>query len=163
MLNIQRLCAVLAVAVPVVLAAPGDAMAQSKPAPTVERPAAPQGKVDVEIMVVHATETGTVDARLKNVQQNLSHMNFKGFKLLDSESARLSPGGETTLNIVGNRRLRVTVLSRDARQAKVRIRMIKEGNKVLDTTVNIPKGRYFMIAGPRYQGGKLIIPVGVDF
>ena len=41
--------------------------------------------------------------------------------------------------------------------------MIKEGNKVLDTTVNIPKGRYFMIAGPRYQGGKLIIPVGVDF
>jgi len=158
----NRWLTALALAGSLAMATPTNALAQSRPAPAQKAPAA-QGKVDVEVMVIHATETGTVDPKLRDVQSNLSHMNFEGFKLLDTQSAKLAAGGDTVVNLVGNRRLRVTVLSKDARQAKVRIRMIKEGNKVLDTTVSIPKGRYFMIAGPRYKGGKLIIPVGVDF
>jgi hypothetical protein len=146
------------------LATPDVAMAQSREAPAQSAPApAAAGKVTVEVMVVHATEAGAVDPKLKDVVANLKHTNFKGFKLLDTQTSRLAPGGDTTISLVGNRRMRITVLSRDQRQAKLRIRMFKEGNKVLDTTVTIPKGRYFMIAGPKHKGGKLILPVGIDF
>ena len=143
------------------LAAPSTALAQNRDAPTQRAPVS--GKVSIEVLVVHATDTGSVDPKLKDVRANLSHTNFKGFKLLKTETARLSAGGNTSLTLVGNLRMKVTVLSRNQSQAKVRIVLLKEGDRILDTTVTIPKGKYIMIGGPRYKGGKVILPVGVDF
>ena len=146
------------------LAAPvAPAMAQSRTAPSAAQKAPAAGKVDLEVMVVHATNDKYVDPKLNPVMQNLRHTKYTGFKLLSTENARLATGGDTSISLVGNRRLKVQLVSRTAQQAKVRIRMFKEGNKVLDTTVSIPRGRYFMIAGPKYKDGALILPVGVDY
>ena len=147
-----------ALAAPVV-----PALAQSRPAAPPAEAAPASGKVDVEVMVIHANNDAYVDPKLDPVMQNLRHTRYTGFKLLSTENAKLSPGGDTTISLVGGRRLKIQLVSRDQQQAKVRIRMFKEGDKVLDTTVSIPRGRYFMIAGPKYKDGALILPVGVDY
>ena len=137
------------------------ALAQSR-APTQQNaPAA--GKVDVEVMVIEASMDKYVDPKLKNVMQNLRFTKYTGFKLVSTENARLAPGSDATINLVGGRRLRVTVLSKDAKQAKLRIQMIKDGKKITDTTVSIPRDRYFMISGPKVKDGVLILPVGVSY
>lgn len=139
---------------------PQVAAAQTPSAPTEER--APVGKATVEVMVVHATSDEYVDPRLEKIMKNLKSTRFTGFKLLQSEATRLSVGGDSTVNIAGNRRLKVTLVEKSTSTAKVRIRMLnKDGDKVLDTTVSIPDGKYIMIAGPPYKEGKLVIPVGV--
>ena len=57
----------------------------------------------------------------------------------------------------------MTVLSKDVKQAKLRIQMMKDGKKITDTTVSIPRDRYFMISGPKIKDGVLILPVGVSY
>ena len=142
------------------LAVPQVALAQTRTAPVEAQ--APASKATIEVMVVHATDDDYVDPRLDKVMRNLKSTPFTGFKLLSNDSARLSEGGDTQVNMVGNRRLKVTLVDKTASAAKVRIRMFKEGDKVLDTTMNIPNGKYVMIAGPKHKGGKLVIPVGVS-
>lgn len=146
------------------LAVPTDASAQTRRAPAAQtaqsRPAA-VGKVEVEVLVVHATDNGQVDPQLVNLMQNFKRAGYTGFDLMSTEKASLATGKETVISLPGERRLRVTVLERTATQAKVRLRIMKDGNKILDTTVSIPDGRYFMIAGPKYKGGALILPVRV--
>ena len=150
----------MAVGLAAAMVLPQTALAQSRTAPTAQR--APVGKANVEVMVVHATDGDYVDPRLEKIMKNLKSTRFTGFKLLQSESSRLSIGGDNSVSIAGNRRLKLTLVEKNASTAKVRIRMFKEGNKVLDTTVNIPNGKYIMIAGPKHKDGKLVIPVGVN-
>lgn len=142
------------------LAVPQVSLAQSRTAPVEAQ--APTSKATVEVMVVHATNSNQVDPRLDKVMRNLKSTPYTGFELLSSDSARLSEGGETTVNMVGNRRLKVSLVEATASSAKVRIRVIKDGDKILDTTMNIPNGKYVMIAGPKHKDGKLVIPVGVS-
>lgn len=142
------------------LAAPAVAVAQSREAPIEAQAAA---RADVEVMVVHATNDGVVDPRLEKILRPLQSTRFTGFKLLTVEEARLVPGTDTTLTIVGDRRLKVELIELLDTTAKVRIRMFKEGEKVLDTTMTIPQGKYVMLAGPNYKDGKLVIPIGVRF
>ena len=142
---------------------PGTAVAQSRPGTVQQTKAPASGKVSIDLMVVYANYDDYVDPKLKEVMQNLRHTRFTGFTLLSEESERLAPGSDTSFTVAGGRKLKVSLVSKDQRQAKVRIRMFKDGNKVLDTTVSIPRGRYFMIAGPKYKAGNLILPVGVEY
>lgn len=143
------------------LAVPQVALAQTRTAPDVEVANAPTAKATIEVMVVHATNEEYVDPRLQKVMRNLKSTRYTGFKLLSDDTARLSVGGDTTVSMVGNRRLKVTLVEKIDGSAKVRIRMFKDDEKVLDTTMSIPDGKYVMIAGPNHKEGKLVIPVGV--
>jgi len=137
---------------------------QRRPAPTAPAKAPVPNRVGVEVMVVHATQKeATVDPRLKGVMRQLRFTNFKGFKLLQEHDAVLTDGGDTSLAVAGGRKLRVRLLSHNGSQAKVQIRMMKDGNKILDTTVTIKRGMAFLIGGPNYQGGKLILPITVNY
>jgi len=144
---------------------PDVAMAQARrPAPGQPTKAPVPNRVGVEVMVVHATQKETkVDPRLKDIMRQLRFTNFKGFKLLQEQDSVLTDGNDTTVSVAGGRKLKVRLLSHNASQAKVQIRMFKEGNKVLDTTVSIKRGMAFLIAGPNFQGGKLILPITVDY
>lgn len=151
-----------AVALTTLLAVPQFALAQSRtPAPH-QATRAPTAKATVEIMVVHATNSSYVDPKLQKVMRNLKSTRYTGFKLLSEDTAKLAAGGDASVSMVGNRRLKVTLVDRTATAAKVRIRLFKESNKVLDTTMTIPNGKYVMIAGPNHKDGKLVIPVGVS-
>lgn len=144
------------------------AFAQARPRPPPgPRPAPAQeaapvaGKVDIGVMVVHATNAhNRVDPKLEPVMQHLRFLNFKGFTLLSEKNASVSDGQEHTFTIAGNRQVRVTLLEHDAKQAKIRVQMFDpNGSKKLDTTVSVFRNKSFMVAGPKHDDGVLVLPL----
>lgn len=144
------------------------AQARTRPAPPTthqvpQRPAA-TGKVRVEMTVIYAhNEDNRVDPELRDVMRQLKNFRFTGYRMLERHPTSLSVGQSTSFSVPGGRRIRMDLLDRTDSQARVRIRMLNGNEKVLDTTVSIHRDRSFMIGGPSYEKGKLILPVTVNY
>lgn len=148
----------------VLFAAPADALAQVRPTPVRHASKPATGKVSLQLKVIHANNSGKVDPALQGVYENLKYTRFSGFSLLDTNDAKLSPGQDATFSVAGGRKITVSIVSRDSRAAKVRVKMFNpEGKSVMDTTVSIHRNRAFIIAGPDYKGGKLVLPLSVRY
>lgn len=121
-------------------------------------------KVAVEVMVVYATNSGDrVDPELRSVMQQLRFTRYRSFTRLETHDASLRAGEESAFTIAGGRRVKIELITHDAEQAKIRLRMFNDGGKLLDTTVSIHRNRSFMVAGPRHEDGVLIIPITVRY
>ncbi len=160
--SIWRLAAVAALGLGLVGVAP-QALAQSRPpAPAPSAPVAQ--KVAVEVMVVHATNAHTrVDARLKAMLSHLKHLNYTGYEVLDVRANDLTPGQESSFAIAGGKRMVVGLIEHDERQARLRVRMYSGSRGLLDTTVSVHRNRSFIVAGPEYEGGVLILPMTASY
>jgi hypothetical protein len=149
----------------VVLDAP--AIAQDNPTrPGAPRPAPVSGKVQVEVLGVYATDThNRVDPRLQGIIADLrTQKKYTGFDLIDSETSSLGVGQESTFTVAGNRKVKVQLQSRNEQKASVRVRVYNGADKVsLEVTVTIYRNRSFIIAGPRYRDGDLLLPVSVRY
>jgi hypothetical protein len=156
----------------VLLVVSGTAFAQPprpaglQPARLAEGPArthdAPTGRAKVEVMVVYANKSGQVDPRAADVQRQLSSLGFTGCQVLSTHDAQLGPNQETTFNAVGGRRVQLTLNSRTEETANVRIEVNREAEMVVDTRVNIHRGRSMILAAGKHQDGKLVLVVTVD-
>jgi hypothetical protein len=143
------------------LAMPGTAMADppNRTAPA----AAPQGaRVRVEVLSVHATNSGQVDPRLRDLQKQLPPM-FTGFKLLSTHTDQLAVNQSTSFPLEGGRRMKITLLDRGEQNARARIEVFKDDEKKVDTTVTVPRGKAIVFGGFPYQDGKLVFPVSVTY
>lgn len=148
------------------LAGPAAAQARPAPAPTPAAPARPpaQGKVSIEIFVVHATDSEAgIDPRLSALASSFHYFKYKGYRLLSTQEASVSVNEDHSFPIEGNRRLKVTLISRDDARARVRVEMSGDDGKLLDTTVSINRGGTFIVAGPRYKDGILMLPIRADY
>ncbi len=135
----------------------GDAWAQGRqPA----RAAAP-GKVNLQMLVVAASDSHSgIDPQLQHLQRHLSFLRYSGYSLLDTYQAELSPGGTSTFQLVGNRKVTVTLKSRDAQRAQFRIQFFgRQDNKLLDTTLSVNRNGTVIVAGPKHEDGILILPL----
>ena len=152
---LQALFAVLLLAF-----APIDALAQS-PSNTVHhhRPSA-RGKVTIEIGVVHATnENSRIDPKLRSIAPHLKFIPYSGFSMLNRHQAELGLDQQQAFTIAGGRKVRVKLMERTEAHAKVRVSMFNGDRKLLDTTVRIHRNKSFIVAGPKYKGGVLILPI----
>lgn len=151
----KRLCfmAMLALA-PVI--APAPAFAQGK----AER----AGKVHLTLLVVHATnaEVG-VDPSLQAFAESFHHLNYKGFRLLSEHASDVTLNNDADFAIEGNRDVKVTLLSRDDANVRVRVEMNGKSGKLLDTTVKINRDGTFIVAGPQFKDGILILPLRASY
>ena len=140
-----------------VVAGPPGASSQSAPAPM-------KSKVEIEVMVVHATNAHSqVDARLKPVLQHLKFLQFEGFQLISLEEKHLAVGSGHTFEIVGDRQVKIDVIERDETQVKLRVRMSNARGMFLDTTIRIHRNKSFMVGGPDHDGGKLLLPITAHY
>lgn len=130
----------------------------------VGRPPAPRsGKVEVSVMVVHATDQGRVDPRLEGLKRQFEIMRFEGFELLSNSRDDLSDGQATTVNVVGGSKVRVQLIDRTDAQARVRIELYRDNDKRLDTTIRINRNRTFLVGGPKHADGVLVFPISVTY
>ncbi len=148
-----------------VLALAGPVMAQGPTAPPRPAPTARVAqRVDVQMRVVHATDSESgVDPRLASLAGSFRYFKYKGYRLLSTQNADIAVGGETTWSVEGGRRITVSVLSFDEARARIRVEMTNSEGKVLDTTVNINRNGTFIISGPRYKDGILMLPVTTSY
>jgi hypothetical protein len=157
--RIRRLCGA-AVALVLLAGAPG-VQAQT-PAPVLPTAVAP--RVDVGVMVIQASATpGPIDSRLTPLLPTLRTLPFQAFTLLDEHDVRLIDGATEAVSLAGDRRLRVQLLSHDAKEARVRIELMAGEVQLVDTTISIHRNRSFYVAVRGGQGTTLILPVSVRY
>lgn len=128
-----------------------------------ERSAPARSRVSVEVMVVHASDSGKVHPDLKPLMQQLRFTRYTGFDLLNKLPAQLVVGNSETFTLVGGRKLKVDLISKTDKNAKLRVRLFSDREKVLDTTVSVHRNRSFIIGGPKYKGGALVLPLTVKY
>ena len=127
---------------------------------------APRGnKVTVGMMVVHATDAhSNVDQRLGSLTRYLSHMRFTGYELLETRSVQLGPNGTESFTIQGGREVTITLLSRDDNRVRMRVQILAgKGGKLLDTTLSVNRNGTFIVAGPKYNQGILVLPLTASY
>ena len=127
---------------------------------------APRGnKVTVGMMVVHATDRhSNVDGRLGSLTRYLSHMRFTGYELLETRSVQLGANGSETFTIQGGREVTITLLSRDDNRVRMRVQILAgKGGKLLDTTLSVNRNGTFIVAGPKYNEGILVLPLTASY
>jgi hypothetical protein len=127
---------------------------------------APRGQgVEVRMMVVYATDAHQrVDPRLQRLQRYLSNLRFTGFEIVGSHRASLLPKGSRSFSIDGGRKVIVELLSRDDRKARMRVQIVgQRGVKLLDTTLSVNRNGTFIVAGPKYRDGILVLPLSARY
>ena len=120
-----------------------------------------KGRVDLRVHVIHATDAHTrIDPRLEKLQRYLQHLRYTGYDLLETNKVPLSTRGSQSFSIAGDRKVTVELLSKDAKKARLRVKIIgRKGQKLLDTTLSVPRNGTFIVAGPKYKGGILVLPL----
>ena len=141
-----------------VVTLPGAVQQQNRSAPRAN-------KVTVGMMVVHATDRhSTVDEGLDSLTRYLSHMRFTGYELLETRSVQLGQDGSETFTIQGGREVTITLLSRDEKRVRMRVQILAgKGGKLLDTTLSVNRNGTFIVAGPKYDQGILVLPLTASY
>ena len=116
--------------------------------------------VRIQVWSVHALRDGSdVDEGLRDMAQHLAGLQYGTFRLLKKDMVALPVRGAKRLELAGGLNVRVTILERNAQRARVRVQMYSDSGVVLDTTVAIRRDGFFIVAGPRYEGGMLVLPI----
>ncbi len=147
----------------VAFAAVAPAPAFAGPGSSERRPASARARITVN--VVHGTDAESgMDPKLSSsLASQLRNFRYKGYRLLDSQSADLAPGADTTFSIEGGRSLTVTLVEKDADHARVRVEMTGKKGTILDTTVKVGRDSTFIVGGPKYKDGTLYLPLKVSY
>ncbi|MBM4367626.1 MAG: hypothetical protein FJ102_15550 [Deltaproteobacteria bacterium] len=140
--------------------APAEALAG--PGSSESRPASSKARITVH--VVHATDSETgIDPRLQPLASQFRYLKYKGYRLLSTQNIDLVVGGEQSVTIEGDRKLGVALVSLDESRARVRVEIDGKKGKLIDTTVTINRDGTFIVAGPAYKDGILILPLRASY
>lgn len=121
-------------------------------------------RIQLSVLVVHATDSESgVDPRLAALASSFKYFKYKGYRLLSQQTSELGVGAAGTYAVEGGRKVKVTLLSMDETRCKLRVEMSNDEGKVLDTTVNINRDGTFIISGPKYKDGILMLPLRASY
>jgi len=120
--------------------------------------------VNVQIMVVHAKEGEPyVDPKLSRLEKHLEFLRYDNFSVLDTQRSPVVSGKATSFSIEGGRKVTINLLEKNEKEVRLRVQMFKEGKKLVDTTVRVKRGSTFVVAGPKYKGGMLLLPITANY
>jgi hypothetical protein len=152
------------------LAWSAPAVAQSRPSgggtPARAPASAPAraARVSITMLVVHATDSERgVDPRLESLASSFRYFKYAGYRLLSTQQADVSEGGDANFTLEGGRKVQVTLISKDDARARVRVQITNAEGKLLDTTVSINRDGTFIVAGPKYKDGILMLPLRASY
>lgn len=148
----------------------GELLAQNGPRnrPRGKRPnparAAQGERVRVQVMLVHATPGETyMDPALQRWGRHLRHLRYDSYELIERRRAALVPQGSRDFEILGDRQISVSLLSKNERNARLRVQMYRRGQKLVDTTVTVNRNGTFIMAGPAHKNGILVLPITASY
>ena len=78
-------------------------------------------EVKVRVWTVHATNRSTgIGDGLERIEKHLKNLNYSGFSLLSKDGAAIAPKASRKFAVVGDKAVKVTVLDRSDKRARVR-------------------------------------------
>jgi hypothetical protein len=151
-----------------------SAQASEDPTPLADNQAE-EGKVKLKVLVVKAStvsEKGAdgkpaspqVDPELEPLLEYFNNYKFNSFVLVDTKPISLADGDNKKFVIVGGRKITVKLLSHDDNKAKMKV--LIEGAKgriLLDTTISVNRNGTFIVAGPKFRDGILVLPISASY
>ena len=136
--------------------------APPQPAPVMPSPVT--ARVDVEVMVIEASEAaGPSDPRLTPLLATLNTTGFASFQLVDRRSLRVADSETQQLLMSDARVLTIQMLSHDLQQAQVRLVLVSGAARLVDTTITVHRNKAFYLAVRGHAGKSMIIPVAVRY
>jgi len=121
-------------------------------------------KVQAKVLVVHATEDGKyIDPKLKNLERHLQHLKYSSYRVMTQESVALTKDESEKVSVEGGWDVNITLLSTSGDKARFRVRVSSKKGNLADITVAVARGRTFVVSGPKYNGGILLIPITATF
>ena len=138
------------------------ALAQSGPkAAQPHRSSVPAGKVQLDVLVVHATNAhAKIDPKVNKYLKYLKHLAYTGYSPIRNHRLVLAPSKVERFELAGGRKVVVELLHRDEKRARIRVQIIApKGSKLLDTTMSVSRNASVIVAGPRYKDGILVLPM----
>ncbi len=121
-------------------------------------------RISLSVLVVHATDSESgVDPRLASLTSSFRYFKYKGYRLLSQQTSDVAVSSAANFTVEGGRKVKVTLLSMDEARCKLRVEMSNAEGKVLDTTVNINRDGTFIISGPKYKDGILMLPLRASY
>jgi len=118
----------------------------------------------VQIMLVHATNgLPGMDPELSRFAPHLRHLSYDNFQLLTRRRARMIVDGERTFDLVGDRTITVSLLTKGPERARLRVQMYRGSQRLIDTTVSVNRNGTFIVAGPRHNDGVIVMPITVSY
>lgn len=161
----KRIVSTLALAMGLGLLSSGPALAQSKAkGPTTQVKAPACRDVQIQLMVVHAQEGETfVDPKLTMIEKHLSFLNYDSYRVKGTNRSNLSKGESARFDVEGGRQVEITLVECNPDKVKLKIEMFKADKKLVDTTVSVNRGSTFIVAGPKYQDGILLLPITATY
>jgi len=116
--------------------------------------------VKLRMWTVHATNAHSdTDDKLDRIVKHLRRLKYSGFSYVDTQGGTVRRDGKIQMPIPGGRSVQLTLLSKTAEKARVRVRIKGKKAVILDTTVSIRRNGFFMVAGPKHDGGVLVLPI----
>jgi len=114
--------------------------------------------VQVEWRVIDAShKKGVVDPRLKDIYRNLGAVfKYGAYRLIAMDRVSLAPNQQVSVPLSKNETFVIRITGIGSRWVHARIRLLKEGQSIFDTSVQMMKGRTLLIGGPSKRGKALI-------
>ncbi len=126
---------------------------------------AADGKVELKLKVVYATtDHERVDTGLERLKSRMGHFKYTGFEMLDTRTVQVTSKGKESFGIVGGRKVEVELLSKTDEKARMRLRVLgKNDSTIVDITFSVRRNGEYIVAGPRYKNGVLVLPVKASY
>lgn len=124
------------------------------------------GQVQTRLRVIRASNVGSgFDPSLRDVHDELGSLfSFTSYRLLRDETLSLFPNRPVSSSArEGRIIIETTLVGLHKSVAGLRIRVIRQGNDILNTQVRLFPGRTVLIGGPRLREGVIIYALSARF
>ena len=120
----------------------------------------------LKVRQIAADNSGSgVDKNLDDIKHDLKKINFNSFSLKKTDNVDLGENETVKLEVLGNNTLEFVCGRRCRRKLKLNVRIGPNNSKskAMNTTLRIPDGATFLIGGPAYGEGSLILAFTASF
>ena len=144
----------------------GSSPAIAEEAPVVETVAqAKQTPVHVELLVIYATtDHKKQDPKIKHMLKYFNNYKYTGYELRDTFNTKLVEAQEQSFTLPQKAKVTVKLKSYDQNNARVRVKIQgDDGHNFLDATMVVKRNGDFIVAGPKFEKGILILPMSLKY
>ncbi len=120
---------------------------------------APQA-VELKIGTILASNSSDdFDPKLGKMKNQLEVIKFRSYRLIKEESKKVPWQNSAVFEIPGGHSLVVTPQELRNKRLLVKVSLLAGGGPLLDTTVSLRNRGNFLLGGPAYEGGVLILSI----
>ena len=112
--------------------------------------------------ILASTNGNSIDPGLKGLVNELQ-FRYSSYKSLGEKSLRLTPNGRGSVSFPGQGMMNLVMKGIEGDRVVLDIEIIKNGTRILQTSIKLLNNKSFNIGGPSHKDGTLIFNISASF